>query len=75
MAGSSPAMTEGYWFDMCIACEMAFWMDMEEAERAAGLPKAQPSRANEGFTCDAPETAGDGAASISSSRTQDECQS
>ncbi|HEU5016519.1 MAG TPA: hypothetical protein VFT69_00955 [Pseudolabrys sp.] len=51
---------------MCLACEMAFWMEVEEAERAATSVKAQPSRADKVLACDAPELpAGDAAAGTS----------
>jgi hypothetical protein len=37
---------------MCIACELGFWMAMEEAP--AAKPKRKTARANESFQCDAP---------------------
>jgi hypothetical protein len=57
---------------MCIACEMAFWMEVEEAERVAALRKAQLSRTDETFACDAPEPPINDAPSASSKAAQDE---
>lgn len=40
---------------MCIACEMGFWMAMDEPPPVAVPPKRKVVRADNAFACDAPE--------------------